>query len=293
MVYFKLLLTVIVWGMSFVATKVLIPNIEPLSIVFCRTLFGALIMLALLRKRQVSLRIPLNSLPWFILFGFMAVYMHQWVQAYALYTSKASTATWIVATAPVFIAILGRFLLKEKFSFLKVTGIFLSFFGVLMVVSEGDIASALKNGLRSTGDIIILVTSFNWALFSVISRFFLNKHKDIPQIVVIFYTVLFGLILTSLSMPLKGDFKDVLKVMYDLRLFIAISFLGIFSTGFAYAFWYDALDVLEASKVGAFMYIQPLIGMVTAFLILGEPMGLSLFIGGGLILSGVYLVNRF
>ncbi|MEM2074397.1 MAG: DMT family transporter, partial [Nitrososphaeria archaeon] len=258
-----------------------------------RVLIGFFVLAILLRKRGLSLKISRDVIPWFVFFGIIAVYMHQWVQAYALYTSKASTATWIVATAPVFIAILGRFLLKERLSYLRIIGICVSFFGVLMVVSEGDLSRVFNRGVSTLGDIIILVTSFNWAFFSVISRFFLKRHREIPQLVIVFYTILFGLILTGATFVSIGSFYEIFVILGDMRLLIAIAFLGVFCTGLAYAFWYDALDVLEASKVGAFMNIQPVVGMIGASIVLGESISLFLVAGGALILVGVYLVNRY
>ncbi|MCS7233314.1 MAG: DMT family transporter [Synergistetes bacterium] len=292
LLYLKLFLTVFVWGMSFVATKYLIPHIAPISVVFSRVLIGLMVLGILLRKRNVSLRVSKSVIPWFLFFGVIAIYMHLWVQAYALYSSKASTATWIVATTPIFIAILSRFLLKENLSYLKILGIAISFFGVLVVVSEGDISLVLKQGISTVGDIIILVTSFNWAFFSVISRLFLHRHREIPQLVSIFYTVLFGFILIGITFILKGYFNDLIIVLRDFKLLVAVLFLGLLSTGLAYAFWYDALDALEASKVGVFMNIQPVVGMVAASIVLGEEMSFSLIFGGILILIGVYFVNK-
>ncbi|MDK2871742.1 MAG: hypothetical protein PWQ16_1094 [bacterium] len=279
--------------MAFVFTKYLVPYVEPLSIVFSRTLIGVIVMFFILKRRGLSLRVSLNVIPWFLFFGFMGVFMHQWVQAYALYTSKASTATWIIATAPVFIAILSRFLLKERFSFLKTLGVLFSFIGVLVVVTEGDLFLVFKQGIRTIGDIIILATSVNWALFSVISRAFLKKHKSIPQIVVIFYNALWGLVLAGFTFIFVGRVGDFLVVVSDFKLLISTLFLGVLCTGFAHAFWYDALDVMEASKVGIFMNLQPIVGMISASLILGEPLSFALLFGGTLILTGVYLVNRF
>lgn len=293
LLYVKLLLTVLSWGMAFVATKFLIPHVSPLSVVFSRVLIGFFVLAFLVKRRGLSLKLSRDLIPWFIFFGIIAVYMHQWVQAYALYTSKASTATWIVATAPIFIAILGKFLLKERLSYIRVIGICISFFGVLMVVGEGNISKIFNRGVSTLGDVIILATSFNWAFFSVISRFFLKRHREIPQLVVVFYTILFGLLLTGATFVYVGNIHEIFAILSDIRLLIAIAFLGVFCTGLAYAFWYDALDVLEASKVGAFMNIQPVVGMIGASIVLGESISLFLVIGGILILLGVYLVNRY
>jgi drug/metabolite transporter (DMT)-like permease len=69
-------------------------------------------------------------------------------------------------------------------------------------------------------------------------------------------------------------------------------FLGILCSGFAYVFWYDALKALSASQVGSFLYIEPLVAVVVAALLLQEPLFIAAFIGGALILAGVWLVNR-
>ena len=69
-------------------------------------------------------------------------------------------------------------------------------------------------------------------------------------------------------------------------------FLGIFCSGLAYIAWYDALQALSTANTGVFLYIEPLIAMVVAFFILGEPITAASVFGGGVILFGVWLVNQ-
>ena len=71
-----------------------------------------------------------------------------------------------------------------------------------------------------------------------------------------------------------------------------MAFLGVFCSGLAYIAWYDALQALSAAQTGAFLYIEPLVAVVVAFFVLGEPIMLVSLIGGGVILLGVWLVNR-
>jgi drug/metabolite transporter (DMT)-like permease len=73
---------------------------------------------------------------------------------------------------------------------------------------------------------------------------------------------------------------------------IGIGFLGIACSGIAYIFWYDGIKTVTVSRVGAFLYLEPLVTVIAAGLILGEAVKLSSFIGGGAILLGVWLVNR-
>jgi drug/metabolite transporter (DMT)-like permease len=73
---------------------------------------------------------------------------------------------------------------------------------------------------------------------------------------------------------------------------LGIAFLGIACSGLAYIFWYDGLQAIPASQVGAFLYLEPLVAVVVASAILQEPILLASLIGGGIILLGVWLVNR-
>ena len=71
----------------------------------------------------------------------------------------------------------------------------------------------------------------------------------------------------------------------------ALLFLGIVCSGIAYVFWYDALKTLQAAKVGALIYIEPVVAVIVAQIVLGEPILPVVLLGGGLILFGVWLVR--
>jgi drug/metabolite transporter (DMT)-like permease len=73
---------------------------------------------------------------------------------------------------------------------------------------------------------------------------------------------------------------------------VGIAFLGVFCSGLAYIFWYDALQTLPVAQTGAFIYIEPVITVVIAILFLRERLTFPIFFGGVLILSGVWLINR-
>jgi drug/metabolite transporter (DMT)-like permease len=78
----------------------------------------------------------------------------------------------------------------------------------------------------------------------------------------------------------------------SVRGWLALGFLGIVCSGFAYIFWYDALEILPASQVGVFLYLEPLVGVLVAAAVLDEQLGWASVAGGGIILLGVWLVNR-
>ena len=112
--YLEAIFAVIVWGASFIATKIVLRDISPVTVVWVRFTIGVVILgLAVGIRKQFSL---LNRNEWlyFALLGFLGITFHQWLQSNALETSEASTTAWIVSTTPVFMALLGWVVLREK-----------------------------------------------------------------------------------------------------------------------------------------------------------------------------------
>ena len=285
--YIEALFAVIIWGASFVASKVALQDLSPTTLVWLRFLMGVAVLgVAVIVRKQFALP---DKKEWiyFALLGFLGITFHQWLQSNALETSEAGTSAWIVATSPVFIALLGWVLLKEPLDWTRTLGILLAFCGVLVVVSKGDFGSISIEKFGAPGDKLILISSVNWAVFSALSRRGLKAH---PASLMMFYVMMFGWLFTSLIfLPTKG-FLEIGNLTFDG--WMGIAFLGIFCSGLAYIAWYDALKALPAAQTGAFLYIEPPVSVVVAFFILGEAITLASLIGGAIVLFGVWLVNR-
>jgi drug/metabolite transporter (DMT)-like permease len=228
-----------------------------------------------------------NEWRYFALLGFLGITFHQWLQSNGLKTSEAGTTAWIVATTPVFMALLGWLVLREALNFLKTAGILLAFIGVLLVVSDGNLASISIGRFGAPGDVLILISSVNWAVFSVLSR---RGLKTYSASVMIFYVMALGWLFTTLLFLAGGNYAEVPAL--SVNGWLGVLFLGIFCSGLAYIAWYDALQALSTAGTGVFLYIEPLIAMVVAFFVLGEPITVASLIGGGIILFGVWLVNQ-
>lgn len=280
---------VLVWGASFIATKVALRDVSPVTVVWLRFAIGVLILGgAVLARRQFAWPAP-KELGYFALLGFLGITFHQWLQSTGLQTSQASTTAWIVATTPIFMALLGWLVLREKISLRQALGIALATGGVLLVVTGGDLASLAKGQFGASGDILILISSLNWAVFSALSRRGLQRH---PATRMMFFVMLIGWLFTSLlffASPGAGGPEEI--AFLTRQGWLGVLFLGVFCSGLAYIFWYDALQALPASQVGAFLYLEPLVAMLVAAIVLGEPLLVASIAGGGLILGGVWLVQ--
>ena len=285
--YIEAMFAVIVWGASFIATKIALREISPVTAVWLRFSMGVIILgLAVALRNQLSL-LRRSEWAYFALLGFLGVALHQWLQSNGLQTSAAGTTAWIVSMTPVFMAVLGWIVLKEKLGWIKIAGILLAFIGVLIVVSKGDIRSISIGKFGAPGDKLILISALNWAVFSALSRRGLKTHS---ATLMMFYVMSFGWLFISILFFARQNISEIGKL--TINGWFGITFLGVFCSGLAYIAWYDALQALTTAQTGVFLYIEPLIAVVVAFFILGEAITSALLIGGAVIILGVWLVNR-
>jgi len=278
---------VAVWGASFIATKIALGDASPVTVVWIRFAMGVGVLgVAVAVRREFALPSG-RELATFALLGLIGITFHQWLQSNALVTSQASTSGWIVATTPIFMAVLGRLMLREKLSWPRAAGVALAALGVLLVVSKDDPRTVLAGGFGAPGDVLILLSAPNWAVFSVLSRGALKRH---PATRMMLYVMTLGWLFTSVLFFTGPGFSEIGRI--TARGWSALAFLGIACSGLAYIAWYDALQHIPASQVGALLYLEPLVAMTVAAFVLSEPVLLSTVVGGAVILVGVWLVNR-
>jgi drug/metabolite transporter (DMT)-like permease len=285
--YLKLFFAVSAWGVSFIATKIALQELSPMTVVWLRFGIGVVVLAIVTLIRKEFRAVAPRDLGYFALLGFIGITFHQWLQVTGLVTAAAISTAWIITTTPVFIAVFGWFFLREKFTAHQTFGIIAASAGVLLILSKDDLPAVLSRGIGSTGDLLVFLSAANWAVFSVLSRKALRGFSATFMILCI---MAFGWLFTTGILFTGGSFSEIPGV--SLNGWYAIIFLGIVCSGFAYIFWYDALKVLPVSSVGSFLYFEPVTTIVVAIPVLGEHVYISTFAGGAAIIFGVWLVNR-
>lgn len=280
------LCAVLAWGVSFVATKVALRYISPVTVVWLRFGMGVLILgIVVAGRRQFALPAA-KEVPYLALLGFIGITFHQWLQSTGLVTAQATTTAWIVATTPIFMALLGWLILREKLVGKQIAGILLAAAGVILVVSGGDFIALVSGKIGTFGDVLVLISAPNWAVFSALSRRGLQRY---PATWMMFYVMLFGWLLTSVLFFSGSGVAEIPSLPWDG--WLGVGFLGIFCSGLAYIFWFDALQALPVAQTGAFIYLEPLVTVIVAAFLINEPLLWTSIVGGGIILLGVWLVQ--
>jgi drug/metabolite transporter (DMT)-like permease len=282
--YIPILLAVVFWGTSFVATKTVLLEIKPVTVIVLRLILAStlLTIIALSTKRNFS--INLKSHGWIFILAMIATF-HLWIQVTGLQYTTASNTGWIIGTAPIFMAILGLIFFKEKVTILQLAGILVAMFGLLLLIGKGNILNI--DLIENKGDMLVLGSAFTWGVYSMVNKKISLSYSPLMTILYLFLMMLIIIIPFNLS-------SETLNSVINLSLigWISILFLGLFCSGIAYVIWARALRDMESAKVGAFLYFEPFVTVLAAWFFLNEVITLIMILSGLLITAGVFIVNK-
>jgi drug/metabolite transporter (DMT)-like permease len=282
--YLLILLAIIFWGTSFVATKTLLLEIKPVTIIILRLLIASVLLTTIAISTKRNFSINLKSHGWIFILALVAVF-HLWIQVTGLQFTTAANTGWIIGTAPIFMAIMGLFFFKEKITLLGFLGIVLAIFGLLILFGKGDITNI--GLIENKGDLLVLGSAFTWGVYSTVNKKISLTYSPLMTILYLF------LMMTVIIIPFNLNSETIASVVHLSRTgWLLVLFLGLFCSGVAYVIWAQALRDMESAKVGAFLYLEPLVTVAAAGFFLNEEITLLMVLSGLLITIGVFLVNK-
>jgi len=280
------LLAVGFWGVSFVATRAVVAEISPATVIFARSGLGGLLLVSILALRREPVLPPCDAVGMLALMGFVGVAFHGVLQAVALRLTTAVDAGWLVALIPVWSAILAAVLLRERLRPRRVAGLAIGFAGAALVVTRGD-PGAARLALPSTqGDLLLLASTLNWAVYTVLGHGTIRRLGPTRATA---GAMLLGWLMLAPSFVATAGWSELARL--SAGGWSALLFLGVACSGLGYLFWYGALERIEATRVAALLYLEPLVTLAAAMLLLGEHVGLATAVGGLVVMGGVALVQ--
>ncbi|HEX7832089.1 MAG TPA: EamA family transporter [Thermoanaerobaculia bacterium] len=278
---FLAFIAVVFWGISFVATKAALREVEPVTLIFSRFFIAAIVLLAIVRSLP-----PREYWAPLALMGFIGVFVHQMLQAFALTMTSATNTGWLIGINPIWSAILSAIFLKERFGFWKTAGLATGFAGALLVVTRGEFSARILGAPSTVGDVLIVISTVNWAVYSVLG------HRTIRALGPRRATsgaMLFGALMLAPFFIAKRGWEQLPRL--TTTGWSALLFLALGCSALGYLFWYGALERVEVSRVASLLYAEPLITFVAAALLLGERVSGIVVAGGVLVLTGVLITQ--
>lgn len=282
--YLALVMTVIFWGLSFVATKVALESIPTFTLVFLRFGLSAVLFLILMIGKGVP---SFSGRDHFliILTACFEPGLYFIFETIGLQYTSAPKASLIIATVPIAVLILSSFLLGERSTLTSFFGIILSLIGIAILIGGGvDFTWSLEGSLL--GDLLIFGAVIS-AAFYIVSARNLGKKYSALQItsLQIIYGALLYLPAFLWELP-RVDWSSITS-----RSLTAVACLTVFATVVAFFFYNYALTKISASRASVFINGIPVVTAVGAWLILGETLTGLQMAGGLLVLLAVCITN--
>lgn len=286
-VYTLLITSMALWGGTWIAGRVLAQSINPMPAAFLRFLLASIVLgfmcwradgrLPKLERKQI---LPVAFL------GLTGVFTYSYFFFTGLQTIAAGRAALIVACIPVCISVLSAVFYKEKFGPVRIIGALTSLIGVSVVIADGSPLALLSGGV-SRGDFMILGCVASWTAYTLGGR---SVMKTVSPLAAVTWSSIIGTTLLFPAALSNGLMTDIVRARpID---WVCVVYLGALATALAYYWYYQAITAIGASRAGIFINTVPVFAVCMGFLFLGEPIHLTLILGGGMVVTGVYLTNK-
>ena len=273
------LVTILIWGTTFISTKVLLDTLSPVEILFLRFSLGYLALwLAAPRRLRLT---DWRQEGLFALAGLCGVTLYYGFENLALSATRASNVGVIISIAPFFPVLFSGVFLKEKRPGLRFFAGFLIAMAGIMLISFNQEAVEI----HPVGDGLAVLAAMIWAVYCLLSRRIseLGYNVLLATRRTFFYGLLFMLPLTFTQFSVS--FPTILRP----EILFNLVFLGLGASALCFVTWNLAVGILGSVKTSVTIYIVPVITAVASALVLHEPLTPKVILGLALTLGGLVL----
>lgn len=278
--YLNLSLCILLWASIPVATKKILVELDNLQMLFYSTILSTIILgILILFQKKTSYLKAYNKKEYgeMFLLGFLGNYLYYIFLYGALARTTASEGFILAYTWPMLVLVLSFVILKEKVTVKKLVGITISFLGIIIITTKGNLLDF--NFTSTSGNILAIIGAFVFALFSV-----LGKKYNFDQTIGVFIYFFSALIFITPTLFIFSQF-----VWPSSEVLPWIIYNGIFVNGISYIFWFKALENGETHIISNLLYLTPFISLIYIAIFLKEKILISSIVGLIVIVSGVLL----
>ena len=275
------------WSVNYLVGRSAVNTVAPHALAFGRWLI-AFLLLAALSWREIAAHPIAIRRGWkqFLVLGALGM----WICGAFVYvgarTTVATNIALIYSTSPVMIALMSRFVLKERMGALQLSGVVLAFAGVLHIVLKGQWRD-LAGVQFSIGDAWILAATLSWTAYSLLLKAWPSSLGPAARLTLIMGGGL--VVLAPLTLVEALWFMPTQVSWTSFGYILAVALFPGLSAYLAYSYMQRELG---AARVGVVLYLGPIYAAASAWPVLGEPVRNFHWLGAALILPGIYLSTR-
>ena len=293
LVHMKLIFVVIVWGIGWPAGRVIAQDIAPFAASWIRYVVAValfVIYLKLSNQWMIPTRGEWKRIAWI---GFFATCLYQAFFMVGMKYTDAGDASLMITFNPFFTAVLAIFFLNEAMHWRLGAGIALGLEGVtvLFLYSQNVDIPFYE---RALGDALIAGAAFAWACNSIQMKIAMTQPAEdsdrcLSPLQLTVWSSVIGLVMLTPIAAVETAVMGIPEPSFDG--WVAILFLAIFSTVVSYVWFADGILTIGAGKSALYVYLVPIFGIYSGYLLLDEKLGASLLVAFVLIVGGVALAQ--
>lgn len=278
--HFLAFFSVFLWSILYVSIKILLEVFSPLELLMLQFIIGYCFLLLISPR---LLKLTLKDEFYVMCAGLCGITIYNLFLNLAMEISKASNVSVIIATAPLFTALLASLFKIEKLSFVFFLAFVLCMGGIILLSYE-------KGGfaLNPLGDGFALLSALGWAAYSLL---ILKILQTTHHLILVTRRIIFYGILGILPSFLCLDFSVNLAYVLDVKIALHLLFLSLFASGICFILWNYATLLIGAVKTNVYVYLTPMITIIASFFVLEEKLSTLALLGTFLTLLGVLLAE--
>lgn len=280
-----LLLMTVIWGSNFTAIKYSLEDLLPLSFNALRFTLASIVMLIVALLSRDGFKLAPGDGRRLFLLGLLGNTFYQSLFITGMSHTRAGNAALILATTPMFTAILGRIRKHEYFTARGVAGLLLAFSGIVMIVISGR--GEVSIGETVLGDSLLLATTLCWSLYTVGSKQLMHKYGSMKATAVMITSGTPLLLLVCAPSLLRQDWSRVRPIAWA-----GVVYSGLFAIALAYLIWSYGVRRIGSTRTAIYSNVTPIVALLVAWLALGETPTLGQLGGAIVIFAGIYLVRH-
>jgi len=283
-IYLKLVLVAIMWGGTFIATKMASHVFGSFTGASFRYLVALLFMVPMmLFKDAKAFKVTGKQFIQLALLGFTGIFAYSFFFFTGLRQVKASHGALIVALNPVLVMLISALIGKERISGIKILGLLISLAGTAIVIARGDILDLFT--MFTWGDALMLGCPISWAFYTYFAK---DALKFASPLQASTWAILTGMMFIVFFVPFEPY-----PVNVDWTVWLAIVYLGICGSVLGFVWYYEGIKAIGPVKTSAFNNLIPIFAMLLSVVLLGETIHGYMIYGSAMVIGGVYLINKF
>ena len=284
MIYIKLILVAIMWGGTFIATKMVSHVFGSFTGASYRYLVALLFMVPiLLVKDPKAFKVTKKQLFQLSLLGATGIFAYSFFFFTGLRMVKASHGALIVALNPVLVMLISSSIGKERISRIKIIGLILSITGTAIVIARGDLLDLFT--MFTWGDAFMLGCPISWALYTYFAK---DALKFATPLQASTWAIVIGLAMILFFVPF-----ETYPTKVDWTIWLAIVYLGICGSVLGFVWYYEGIKEIGPVKTSVFNNLIPIFAVMFSVVLLDETIHAYMWYGSALVISGVYIINKY